>query len=50
MARVDIVMALYNKSRTVLRSVESIRRQTFTDWRLIVVDDGSTDDAGLPVQ
>lgn len=44
MARVDIVMALYNKSKTVLRSIESIRRQTFTDWRLIVVDDGSMDD------
>ncbi len=50
MAGVDIVMALYNKSRTVLRSVESIRRQTFTDWRLIVVDDGSTDDGPTKVQ
>jgi glycosyltransferase involved in cell wall biosynthesis len=50
MARVDIVMALYNKSRTVLRSIESIRRQTFTDWRLIVVDDGSTDDGPAKVQ
>jgi glycosyltransferase involved in cell wall biosynthesis len=50
MARVDIVMALYNKSQTVLRSVESIRRQTFTDWRLIVVDDGSTDDGPTKVQ
>jgi len=50
MARVDIVMALYNKSRTVLRSIESIRRQTFTDWRLIVVDDGSTDDGPAQVQ
>ncbi len=44
MAQVDIVMALYNKSKTVLRSIESIRKQTFTDWRLIVVDDGSMDD------
>lgn len=50
MARVDIIMALYNKSRTVLRSIESIRRQTFTDWRLIVVDDGSTDDGPGKVQ
>jgi glycosyltransferase involved in cell wall biosynthesis len=50
MARVDIVMALYNKSRTVIRSIESIRRQTFTDWRLIVVDDGSTDDGPAQVQ
>jgi glycosyltransferase involved in cell wall biosynthesis len=42
-------MALYNKSRTVIRSIESIRRQTFTDWRLIVVDDGSTDDGPAQV-
>ncbi|NLH16031.1 MAG: glycosyltransferase [Phycisphaerae bacterium] len=50
MARVDIVMALYNKSKTVLRSIESIRRQTFTDWRLIVVDDGSMDDGPSKVR
>ncbi len=44
MARVDIVIPLYNKAACVGRAIRSIRAQTVTDWRLIVVDDGSTDD------
>lgn len=46
MAKIDIIMPLYNKASVVMRGVESIRRQTFEDWRLIVVDDGSTDGSG----
>ena len=43
MAIVDIIIPLYNKERTVARTIQSIRAQTVADWRLIVVDDGSTD-------
>ena len=43
MAQVDIVMPLYNKAETVRRAIRSIQHQSVTDWRLIVVDDGSTD-------
>lgn len=46
MAKVDIIMPLYNKARVVERAVDSIRRQTMSDWRLIIVDDGSTDESG----
>jgi len=44
MARVDIIMPLYNKAPTVERAVRSILAQDFHDWHLIVIDDGSTDD------
>ena len=40
---ITIVMPLYNKRPYVKRSVESIQRQTFKNWELIIVDDGSTD-------
>jgi glycosyltransferase involved in cell wall biosynthesis len=43
MAAVEIIIPLYNKERTVGRTIESVLAQTFTDWQLIVVDDGSTD-------
>ncbi|MBE0534886.1 MAG: glycosyltransferase family 2 protein [Phycisphaerae bacterium] len=50
MARVDIVIPLYNKARCIGRAIRSILNQTVSDWRLIVVDDGSTDGGGEIVQ
>lgn len=43
MPLVSIIMPTYNRADTILRAVRSIQEQTFTDWELIVVDDGSTD-------
>jgi glycosyltransferase involved in cell wall biosynthesis len=36
-------MPVFNAERLVRRAVESIVEQTYTDWQLLVVDDGSTD-------
>ena len=43
MATVDILMATYNGERYVREQIESIQAQTFSDWRLLVSDDCSTD-------
>ncbi len=40
---ISIVMPNYNGRRFLKESIESVRRQTYTDWELLVVDDGSTD-------
>jgi glycosyltransferase involved in cell wall biosynthesis len=41
--KISIVMAAYNEEQDIGRALESIISQTFADWELIVIDDGSTD-------
>ena len=41
-AKVGVVMCAYNSERTIVESIKSIQRQTFSDWHLVIVDDGST--------
>jgi len=41
---VSILLPTYNRARFLPQAIESIRGQRFTDWELIIVDDGSTDE------
>ena len=40
---VSIVMSVYNGETTIRKSIESVLNQTYRDYELIIVDDGSTD-------
>lgn len=40
---ISIIIPLYNKEAIVAKCIQSVLDQTYTDFELIVVDDGSTD-------
>ncbi|TWU20715.1 putative glycosyltransferase EpsE [Novipirellula galeiformis] len=42
---VSVVIPVYNASAYLAEAVESVLRQTFTDWELVAVDDGSSDNS-----
>lgn len=41
--QISIIVTIYNRKRTFKRALESILNQLYTDFEIIVVDDGSTD-------
>jgi glycosyltransferase involved in cell wall biosynthesis len=43
MAKVDVIIPAYNGARYLPFAVESVISQTFEDWQIVLVDDGSTD-------
>src|SRR5947208_8996196 len=47
---VSVILPTYNRAKFLPQAFASIKSQTFTDWELIVVDDGSTDDTRSVVE
>ena len=43
MAKVDILIPAYNTARFLPAALASVEAQTLTDWRILLIDDGSTD-------
>lgn len=43
MSEISVVMAAYNAEKYVADSIESVLKQSFADFELIIVNDGSTD-------
>lgn len=42
---VSVVILSYNQAEYLIEAVESVIAQTFPDWELILIDNGSTDDS-----
>lgn len=46
MPQISVIVPIYNAERWLRRCVDSILAQTFTDFELLLIDDGSTDGSG----
>ena len=47
---VSIMMATYNRANFIREAIESVLRQSYQNWELIVLDDASTDDTATIVR
>lgn len=47
MPEISVIVPVYNVENKIRRCIDSILAQTFTDYKLILVDDGSSDQSGV---
>ncbi|MEI6396938.1 MAG: glycosyltransferase [Candidatus Taylorbacteria bacterium] len=41
--KVSVIIATFNRESFIVESIESVRKQTFKEWEMIIIDDASTD-------
>ena len=44
--KISIIIPVYNAERYLCKSIGSVQKQTYRDWEMFLIDDGSTDSSG----
>lgn len=47
---ISVIVPLYNKQKCINQTIDSVLSQSFSDFELLIIDDGSTDDSLLVVE
>ena len=47
---ISVIIPTYNRANTILRSVNSVLNQTYEDFELLIIDDGSTDNTKVLIE
>jgi len=50
MPKISVIIPTYNRSGLVKDAIESVLQQSLTDFELLIVDDGSTDDTATVIR
>ena len=40
---VDVILPVHNSEKFIIKTINSIINQSFNDWRIIIIDDASSD-------
>lgn len=49
-AKVTVIIPFYNRRNVITRAIDSVLLQTFENWRLLLIDDNSTDDPSVVLE
>ncbi len=44
---ISIVLPIYNGEKYMRKSIDSVLAQTYANWELLIIDDGSTDNTTI---
>lgn len=41
--KVSVIIATFNREQFIVEAIDSVKKQTFTNWEMMIIDDASTD-------